>query len=128
MSKPYQIAGTEAQASEPRRAESQPVPAASATNVYQNVCTNWLRRRTEDMQIGMEAAKRLSECRDITQAASIYSKWVSESVGRLKEEISSVTEQNSALGNQYLDTLTSLASVIPEKAAQFGPPASRRTA
>ena len=118
MSKPFQIAGTEAQQ------ES----VASAINVYQNVCAIWLRRRTEDMQIGMETAKRLSECRDITEAASIYSKWVSESVGRLKEEISSVTEQNSVLGNQYLNALTSLASAIPEKAAQFGPAASRRTA
>ena len=72
-------------------------------------------------------SKHLSECRDITQAAAIYSKWVSESVGRLQEELSAVTEQNSALGNQYLNALTSLASAIPEKAAQFGQAAGRRT-
>ena len=128
MSKPFQIAGTEAQPSEHRRGETKADPIASVIDLYQNACANWLRRRTEDMQIGMEAAKRLSECRDPTEAASIYSKWVSDSVSRLKEEVSSVTEQNSALGNQYLETLTSLASAIPEKMAQFGPAVNRRSA
>ena len=66
MSKPFQIAGAE----KPHRAEAKPEPVASASNIYQNVCTTWLRRRTEDMQIGMEATKHLSECRDITQAAA----------------------------------------------------------
>ena len=76
MSKPFQIAGTEASASGPRRGETQHDPVALAINVYQNACSTWLRRRTEDMEIGMKAAKSLSECRDPTQAASIYSKWV----------------------------------------------------
>ena len=116
MNKPFQIAGTEAQLE----------PVASAIKVYQTVCTTWLRRRTEDMQIGMEAAKSLSECRDINQAASIYSKWVSESVNRLQEELASVTEQNSVLGNQYMTTLSTMASAIPDKVAQFTPAANRR--
>jgi len=118
MSKSFQIVGDAAQASRAGEAGASPEAFFADVNAYQTVYATWLRRRSEDIRIGMEAAQRLSECRDIAQATSIYSKWVSESVNRLQEELSTVTEQHSALGNQYMNTLTSLTSFIPNQGAQ----------
>ena len=118
MSRPFQTVGNQAQMSGAGQVEVKHGASFAGISVYQDVCNAWLRRRTEDMRIGMEAAQRLSECRDITQAAAIYSTWVSESVNRLQEEFSTIGEQNSALGNQYMSALTGLANLIPNRVGQ----------
>jgi hypothetical protein len=68
------------------------------------------------MRLGMEAAKSLSECRDMSKAADIYSSWVSASMHRLQDELSLAPKEIGKLGNQYMDTLKGLAATIPGKA------------
>ena len=85
-------------------------------NLYHNLCASWLAHRNEDVRIGMEAVSRLSECRDIGKAAEIYSGWVTESVRRLQEELSSAPKEITKLGSQYLETAKGLATVAHGKA------------
>jgi len=87
--------------------------------LWQGISTSWLQRRTEDMQIGMDAAKRLAECRDPSQATTISTEWVSENVRRLQGELSSYSEQLNSL------TLESLEMVPGVAEAKSGRPAPR---
>ena len=50
------------------------------------------------MRIGMEAATRLSGCRDIREAATIYSTWVSDSARRLQDEVLGAASGRWAFG------------------------------
>ena len=62
------------------------------------VYASWLKHRSEDMRIGMEAATRLSGCRDIREAATIYSTWVSDCARRLQDEVLGAASGRWAFG------------------------------
>ena len=55
--------------------------------LWQGISASWLQRRTEDMKIGMDAAKRLTECRDPSQATTICTEWMLNSLTRESMEI-----------------------------------------
>ena len=71
------------------------------------------------MQICMDAAKRIAECRDPSQATTICTEWMSENVRRLHSELSTYSEQLNSL------TLQSLEMIPGSAEAKAGHPAPR---
>jgi len=118
----------EAQAGVMRQAELMVEAPVKALTLWQSLSSVWLQRRTEDMRLCMEMTQRLSACRDIGQATEIYTGWLSESMRRLREEVSTAPEQMSTLGIQCLNTLQGLANAEPGKSAPSAPSAVRRAA
>ena len=94
----------------------------------QAISTSWLQRQTEDLQIGMEAAKRMSECQDISEATEIYSRWATESMSRLQDELAAVPAQITSLGEQSVAMIQGMTNVAPAAVAPTVPTAIRRVA
>ena len=87
--------------------------------LWQGISASWLQRRTEDMKIGMDAAKRLTECRDPSQATTICTEWMSENVRRLQGELSTYSEQLNSLTRESMEIIPGVAE------AKSGSPAPR---
>jgi hypothetical protein len=107
--------------------------STKVVNLYQAVWSSWLQRRTEDMRMGMEAVRRMTECRDISLATEIYAGWASESARRIQEEIAATSEQVATLGTECMGALQGMANVTPilatpEKAEHPEPTSIRRAA
>ena len=111
----------EAQATATRQVEFMLGSSSKAFDMWQSISTSWLQRRTEDMQIAMDAAQRLAECRDPSQATSICAEWLSENVRLLQDELSTYSGQLNSL------TVECLGSIYGEAGAKAGQPALHST-
>ena len=109
---------SDAQAAATHQVELMLGSTSKVFELWQGISASWLQRRTEDMQIGMDAAKRLAECRDPSQATTICTEWVSENVRRLQGELSSYSEQLNSL---TLESLEMIPGVVEAKSGRPAP-------
>jgi len=75
---------------------------------------NWMTRRQEALETGLDALKRMSACKTPVEAAVIYSEWLSGSMTRIMADLEDVQKASLSL----------LAS--PPRPTQAEPPAPQQ--
>lgn len=58
---------------------------------------NWMTRRQEALETGLDALKRMSACKTPVEAATIYSEWLSGSMTRILADFEDAQKATQAL-------------------------------
>jgi hypothetical protein len=66
-----------------KRMEEWMKPDTGALESLQGAAQTWMTHRLEDFQKGIEASRRMAECKDFGEAAAIQQKWLAECTQRL---------------------------------------------
>lgn len=59
--------------------------------------SNWMTRRQEALETGLDAIKRMTTCKTPVEAATIYSEWLSGSMTRVLADFEDVQKASQAL-------------------------------
>jgi predicted nucleic acid-binding Zn-ribbon protein len=79
--------------------------------------TSWMRRQREGLDAAMKALERLTECKDMNEAATIQREWADQQMKRWSTEVQAVTEQAMALSQSGLTAARQAAEITTELAS-----------
>lgn len=79
---------------------------------------NWMTRRQEALETGLDALKRMAACKTPVEAAVIYSEWLSGSMTRVMADFEDVQKASQALFASPQPTPAEPAAEAPQQLRQ----------